>query len=154
MQTCTYTCMHTEARTPQKRALLSSHLFGSCFRCVCALHTPCIRPTYTVCAYIHTQVHESIYTHAHMHTEARACVCVCLCDTIVYKRSITHAQQCPVCLCLCVCVCVCVCVTHRHNPEPFHRLAKELYPGTVKPTLTHYFLALLHRKGLLQRCFT
>lgn len=43
----------------------------------------------------------------------------------------------------------------KKNPEPFYRLAKELYPkGNFKPTPAHYFIRLLHDKGLLLRCFT
>ncbi|GFH21624.1 deacetylase sirtuin-type domain-containing protein, partial [Haematococcus lacustris] len=42
----------------------------------------------------------------------------------------------------------------RSNPRPFTQLAAELLPGHFTPTPTHYFLALLHRKGLLLRCFT
>ena len=42
----------------------------------------------------------------------------------------------------------------RDRPEPFYRLAKELYPGRYRPTPTHHFLKLLHDKGLLRRCFT
>ncbi|GBB91885.1 hypothetical protein RclHR1_01930027 [Rhizophagus clarus] len=42
----------------------------------------------------------------------------------------------------------------RENPEPFFSLARELYPGNFMPTLTHYFLTLLHRKTTLLRCFT
>lgn len=52
------------------------------------------------------------------------------------------------------------------RPEPFWTLARDLYPGKyfvsyvvriladVQPTPTHYFLTLLHRKGLLQRVWT
>eukprot|EP00470_Lotharella_oceanica_P010299 CAMPEP_0170191784 /NCGR_PEP_ID=MMETSP0040_2-20121228/52507_1 /TAXON_ID=641309 /ORGANISM="Lotharella oceanica, Strain CCMP622" /LENGTH=294 /DNA_ID=CAMNT_0010439939 /DNA_START=194 /DNA_END=1078 /DNA_ORIENTATION=- len=40
------------------------------------------------------------------------------------------------------------------NPEPFYRLCKELWPGNYKPTITHRFLSLLHKKGVLMRCFT
>lgn len=40
------------------------------------------------------------------------------------------------------------------SPEPFYMLAKELYPGSYKPTTTHYFMKLLHDKGLLKRCYT
>jgi NAD-dependent deacetylase sirtuin 2 len=40
------------------------------------------------------------------------------------------------------------------NPEPFYTLCKELWPGQYEPTLAHYFIALLHTKGMLQRCFT
>uniref|UniRef100_A0A2K6Q991 Sirtuin 3 n=1 Tax=Rhinopithecus roxellana TaxID=61622 RepID=A0A2K6Q991_RHIRO len=41
-----------------------------------------------------------------------------------------------------------------HNPKPFFALAKELYPGNYKPNITHYFLRLLHDKGLLLRLYT
>ncbi|KAM8876821.1 NAD-dependent protein deacetylase sirtuin-3, mitochondrial isoform 2-T2 [Synchiropus picturatus] len=41
-----------------------------------------------------------------------------------------------------------------HNPEPFFALAKELYPGNYQPNLTHYFVQLLHKKGLLLRMYT
>lgn len=42
----------------------------------------------------------------------------------------------------------------KKNPHPFYLLAKELYPGQYRPTPTHFFLRLLHEKGLLLRCFT
>ncbi|XP_028398493.1 NAD-dependent protein deacetylase sirtuin-2-like isoform X2 [Dendronephthya gigantea] len=42
----------------------------------------------------------------------------------------------------------------RSNPEPFFKLAKELYPGNFKPTTCHYFLHLLNEKGLLLRHYT
>ncbi|KAM9816923.1 NAD-dependent protein deacetylase sirtuin-3, mitochondrial [Neosynchiropus ocellatus] len=42
----------------------------------------------------------------------------------------------------------------HHNPEPFFALAKELYPGNYQPNLTHYFVRLLHKKGLLLRMYT
>ncbi|GAB4819426.1 hypothetical protein N2152v2_006472 [Parachlorella kessleri] len=42
----------------------------------------------------------------------------------------------------------------KANPRPFFLLAKELFPGTFNPTPTHYFMRLLHKKGLLLRCFT
>lgn len=42
----------------------------------------------------------------------------------------------------------------RKNPRPFFLLAKELFPGNYLPTPTHYFMKLLHDKGLLLRCFT
>ena len=42
----------------------------------------------------------------------------------------------------------------RENPEPFYALAHELYPGKYRPTITHSFISLLHRKGLLLKCFT
>lgn len=40
------------------------------------------------------------------------------------------------------------------TPKPFFALAKELYPGTFKPTPCHYFIRLLHEKGLLLRHYT
>lgn len=40
------------------------------------------------------------------------------------------------------------------NPKPFFQLAKELYPGTFKPTPSHYFVKLLEEKGLLIRHYT
>jgi NAD-dependent histone deacetylase SIR2 len=45
-------------------------------------------------------------------------------------------------------------------PFPFsqlivvYTLAKELYPGKFRPTLTHSFIKLLSDKGLLGLCFT
>ncbi|KAF9905479.1 NAD-dependent protein deacetylase sirtuin-2 [Lobosporangium transversale] len=42
----------------------------------------------------------------------------------------------------------------RNNPSPFYRLAKELLPGRYRPTLTHYLLPLLAKKGLLLRSYT
>lgn len=35
----------------------------------------------------------------------------------------------------------------RQNPKPFFTLAKELFPGKFKPTVSHYFIRLLHEKG-------
>lgn len=40
------------------------------------------------------------------------------------------------------------------NPKPFFTLAKELYPGSFKPTPCHYFIKLLESKGLLKRHYT
>ncbi|NWS73621.1 SIR3 deacetylase, partial [Crotophaga sulcirostris] len=40
------------------------------------------------------------------------------------------------------------------NPKPFFTLAKELYPGSYRPNYAHYFLRLLHEKGLLLRLYT
>ncbi|XP_076454319.1 NAD-dependent protein deacetylase sirtuin-2-like [Babylonia areolata] len=40
------------------------------------------------------------------------------------------------------------------NPKPFFVLAKELFPGSLKPTLCHYFIQMLHSKGLLLRHYT
>ncbi|XP_063831498.1 NAD-dependent protein deacetylase sirtuin-2-like [Ostrinia nubilalis] len=42
----------------------------------------------------------------------------------------------------------------RQNPKPFFALAKEMYPGNFKPTKSHYFIRLLHEKGLLLRHYT
>lgn len=42
----------------------------------------------------------------------------------------------------------------HNNPKPFFVLAKELYPGTFKPTVCHYFIRLLHEKGILLRHYT
>lgn len=42
----------------------------------------------------------------------------------------------------------------RKNPVPFNLLAKNLFPGNYKPTTAHYFIRLLHEKGLLVRNFT
>ncbi|KAL4708272.1 hypothetical protein ACJJTC_016321 [Scirpophaga incertulas] len=42
----------------------------------------------------------------------------------------------------------------RQNPKPFFCLAKEMYPGNFKPTISHYFIRLLHEKGLLLRHYT
>ncbi|XP_057584455.1 NAD-dependent protein deacetylase sirtuin-3, mitochondrial isoform X2 [Hippopotamus amphibius kiboko] len=41
-----------------------------------------------------------------------------------------------------------------HDPKPFFTFAKELYPGNYRPNATHYFLRLLHDKGLLLRLYT
>lgn len=40
------------------------------------------------------------------------------------------------------------------NPQPFFALSKELYPGNFRPTPCHYFIRLLHEKGLLLRHYT
>ena len=41
------------------------------------------------------------------------------------------------------------------HPAPFYRLCKELWPGAkYRPTATHHFITLLHRKELLCRCYT
>lgn len=42
----------------------------------------------------------------------------------------------------------------KKHPEPFYCLAKELYPGQFHPTVSHAFIALLARKGLLLMNFT
>ena len=41
------------------------------------------------------------------------------------------------------------------NPKPFYTLARELYPtGKYRPNYVHYFLRMLHDKGLLLRVYT
>lgn len=42
----------------------------------------------------------------------------------------------------------------RNNPRPFYELAHELYPGKYRPTITHSFVSLLHKKGMLLKAFT
>ncbi|KAK0387696.1 hypothetical protein NLU13_3941 [Sarocladium strictum] len=42
----------------------------------------------------------------------------------------------------------------RENPKPFYVLANELYPGKFHPTISHAFISLLAKKGLLQMLFT
>ncbi|OJJ33303.1 hypothetical protein ASPWEDRAFT_116288 [Aspergillus wentii DTO 134E9] len=42
----------------------------------------------------------------------------------------------------------------RHTPEPFYALARVRHPRSLTPTLSHAFLALLARKGLLHMLFT
>jgi len=42
----------------------------------------------------------------------------------------------------------------RRNPQPFFVLAKELYPGQYDGTKCHYFIRLLHEKGMLLRNYT
>ncbi|PKS09521.1 hypothetical protein jhhlp_004138 [Lomentospora prolificans] len=42
----------------------------------------------------------------------------------------------------------------RKNPRPFYVLAKELYPGNFHPTLSHAFISLLAKKGILHKLFT
>jgi len=40
------------------------------------------------------------------------------------------------------------------NPAPFFDLAKDLYPKSFNPTPAHYFVKVLHDKGLLLRHYT
>jgi NAD-dependent deacetylase sirtuin 2 len=40
------------------------------------------------------------------------------------------------------------------NPKPFFTLAKEMITDSFKPTKTHYFIKLLHTKGILLKNFT
>jgi NAD-dependent SIR2 family protein deacetylase len=46
---------------------------------------------------------------------------------------------------------------YRKDPSPFVELAKEIWPGQKggpKPTLAHFFVSLLERKGCLRRVYT
>lgn len=42
----------------------------------------------------------------------------------------------------------------RENPLPFYALARELYPGKYRPTISHSFIKLLWNKGRLLKLFT
>lgn len=42
----------------------------------------------------------------------------------------------------------------RQHPEPFFQLARQLFPVNIRPTPSHFFLKLLHEKGLLKRIYT
>ena len=42
----------------------------------------------------------------------------------------------------------------KENPEPFFLLAKEMWPGNYKATISHYFIRLLEQKKLLLRSYT
>lgn len=42
----------------------------------------------------------------------------------------------------------------RSHPEPFTLLAKDLWPSNFQPTISHVFVRLLEKKGLLLRHFT
>lgn len=42
----------------------------------------------------------------------------------------------------------------REKPDAFYRLCAELWPDNFSPTLTHHFIAELHARGRLRRCFT
>ncbi|XP_054475622.1 NAD-dependent protein deacetylase sirtuin-3 [Anoplopoma fimbria] len=41
-----------------------------------------------------------------------------------------------------------------NDPQPFFSLAKALYPGSHQPNYIHYFVRMLHHKGLLLRMYT
>ncbi|XP_057693080.1 NAD-dependent protein deacetylase sirtuin-3 isoform X2 [Corythoichthys intestinalis] len=41
-----------------------------------------------------------------------------------------------------------------NDPQPFFSLAKVLYPGSHQPNYIHYFIRMLHHKGLLLRMYT
>ncbi|MBN3306501.1 SIR3 deacetylase, partial [Amia calva] len=40
------------------------------------------------------------------------------------------------------------------DPQPFYSLAKDLYPGSYQPNYIHYFVRMLHEKGMLLRMYT
>lgn len=42
----------------------------------------------------------------------------------------------------------------KNNPAPFYDLSKSLLPKKLLPTMSHYFVRLLHEKGYLLRCFS
>jgi NAD-dependent histone deacetylase SIR2 len=42
----------------------------------------------------------------------------------------------------------------QKNPLPFYTVARELFPGRFRPTITHSFLKLLYDKGRLLKLFT
>jgi len=42
----------------------------------------------------------------------------------------------------------------RDNPGAFYELAREMWPGNFEPTPAHYFIRLLHDKGILLRCYS
>ena len=41
-----------------------------------------------------------------------------------------------------------------HDPRPFFRFAKEIWPGQYEPSLAHYFIAELERRDQLLRNYT
>ncbi|XP_061534156.1 NAD-dependent protein deacetylase sirtuin-3 isoform X1 [Phycodurus eques] len=41
-----------------------------------------------------------------------------------------------------------------NDPQPFFSLAKVLYPGSHRPNYIHFFIRMLHHKGLLLRVYT
>lgn len=42
----------------------------------------------------------------------------------------------------------------KEDPRPFYSFAKNLYPGSIVPSVSHRFLALLHQRGMLLRVYT
>ena len=42
----------------------------------------------------------------------------------------------------------------RENPAAFYELVREMWPGNFEATPAHYFIRLLHDKGLLLRCYS
>ncbi len=42
----------------------------------------------------------------------------------------------------------------EHNPRPFFKFAKEIFPGQYTPSISHYFIKLLESNGRLLRNYT
>jgi NAD-dependent deacetylase sirtuin 2 len=42
----------------------------------------------------------------------------------------------------------------KNKPEIFYELSKSILPSKLYPTLSHYFIRLLHEKGYLLRCYS
>lgn len=42
----------------------------------------------------------------------------------------------------------------RQHPGAFYELCREMWPGNFSPTPAHYFIRLLHDKGILLRCYS
>eukprot|EP00747_Dinoflagellata_sp_TGD_P112643 gnl/TRDRNA2_/TRDRNA2_171527_c0_seq1.p1 gnl/TRDRNA2_/TRDRNA2_171527_c0~~gnl/TRDRNA2_/TRDRNA2_171527_c0_seq1.p1 ORF type:complete len:379 (-),score=79.30 gnl/TRDRNA2_/TRDRNA2_171527_c0_seq1:95-1231(-) len=42
----------------------------------------------------------------------------------------------------------------REHPAAFYELSRDMWPGNYKPTPAHYFIRLLHEKGVLLRCYS
>ena len=42
----------------------------------------------------------------------------------------------------------------RHSPNAFYMLAEEMWPDAYAPTPAHHFIAELHQRGMLLRCYT
>lgn len=42
----------------------------------------------------------------------------------------------------------------RQRPAAFYTWCRDMWPGKYRPTPAHYFITLLHRKGILERCYT
>ncbi|KAL3984973.1 NAD-dependent protein deacetylase sirtuin-2 [Acanthocheilonema viteae] len=42
----------------------------------------------------------------------------------------------------------------KNHPEPFYKIAKDLFPSHLKPTPCHYLIRLMDEKGLLLRWYT
>ena len=42
----------------------------------------------------------------------------------------------------------------NEDPSPFYRFSKNLYHGTIQPSISHHFLALLDKQKILLRVYT